>query len=60
MHDRATNVARVFSLIHREIELTRQLSREVSDMKYYYLGFYVHSCVKMRYKVITCSRSTDE
>jgi arginine-tRNA-protein transferase len=36
----------------KEIELTRQLSREIPDIKYYYLGFYVHTCVKMRYKVI--------
>jgi arginine-tRNA-protein transferase len=39
-------------LSYREIELTRQLSREIPDIKYYYLGFYVHTCVKMRYKVI--------
>ena len=36
----------------REIELTRRLAGEIPDMKHYYLGFYVHSCVKMRYKVI--------
>ncbi|CAF4615337.1 unnamed protein product [Rotaria sp. Silwood1] len=34
----------------KEIELTRQLAREIPDIKYYYLGFYVHTCVKMRYK----------
>ncbi len=36
----------------REIELTRQLASEIPEIKYYYMGFYVHSCVKMRYKVI--------
>ncbi|CAF3881837.1 unnamed protein product, partial [Rotaria sp. Silwood1] len=35
----------------KEIELTRQLAREIPDIKYYYLGFYVHTCVKMRYKL---------
>ncbi|CAF1414654.1 unnamed protein product [Rotaria magnacalcarata] len=34
----------------KEIELTRQLAREIPDIKYYYLGFYVHTCIKMRYK----------
>ncbi|CAF3705709.1 unnamed protein product [Adineta steineri] len=34
----------------KEIELTRKLAREIPDLKYYYLGFYVHTCVKMRYK----------
>lgn len=34
----------------KEIELTRQLARTIPDIRYYYLGFYVHSCVKMRYK----------
>ncbi|UJR28957.1 hypothetical protein I4U23_010174 [Adineta vaga] len=34
----------------KEIELTRQLAREVPEIKNYYLGFYVHTCVKMHYK----------
>ncbi|CAF1223886.1 unnamed protein product [Rotaria sordida] len=34
----------------KEIELTRRLAREIPDIKHYYLGFYVHTCVKMRYK----------
>ncbi|CAF2520543.1 unnamed protein product [Rotaria sp. Silwood2] len=34
----------------KEIELTRRLAHEIPDIKYYYLGFYVHTCVKMRYK----------
>eukprot|EP00731_Ephydatia_muelleri_P018197 Em0011g237a len=34
----------------REIEFTRKLYLGNSDFKYYYMGFYVHSCPKMRYK----------
>lgn len=41
-----------FGIYSREIEFTRQLSRQIADIKYYYLGYYVHSCVKMRYKVL--------
>ncbi|XP_043271014.1 arginyl-tRNA--protein transferase 1 [Venturia canescens] len=34
----------------REICLTRQLNKLASALKYYYMGFYIHSNVKMRYK----------
>ncbi|KAK9301253.1 hypothetical protein QLX08_006330 [Tetragonisca angustula] len=34
----------------REIYLTRQLNKVAKDLKYYYMGFYIHSCPKMRYK----------
>ncbi|RLU23926.1 hypothetical protein DMN91_004134 [Ooceraea biroi] len=34
----------------REVYLTRQLNKIVSDLKYYYMGFYIHTCPKMRYK----------
>lgn len=34
----------------REIALVRQLNKLDPSIKYYYLGFYVHSCRKMRYK----------
>lgn len=34
----------------REICLVRQLYRMSPDLKYYYMGFYIHSCPKMRYK----------
>ncbi|GFT91885.1 arginyl-tRNA--protein transferase 1 [Nephila pilipes] len=34
----------------REIALTRELSTKCSDLQYYYMGYYIHSCVKMRYK----------
>ncbi|KXS10717.1 arginine-tRNA--protein transferase 1, partial [Gonapodya prolifera JEL478] len=34
----------------REIAFTLNLSRLLPDLKYYYMGFYIHSCVKMRYK----------
>jgi len=34
-----------------EIAFTRQLQKEkCSALKYYYMGFYIHSCPKMRYK----------
>ncbi|CAF0861478.1 unnamed protein product [Brachionus calyciflorus] len=34
----------------REIEFVRQLSKIDPNIKWYYLGFYAHSCRKMRYK----------
>uniref|UniRef100_A0A672PVM9 Arginyl-tRNA--protein transferase 1 n=1 Tax=Sinocyclocheilus grahami TaxID=75366 RepID=A0A672PVM9_SINGR len=34
----------------REIAFTRQLQQQSPKLAYYYLGFYVHSCPKMRYK----------
>ncbi|XP_065152234.1 arginyl-tRNA--protein transferase 1 isoform X5 [Paramisgurnus dabryanus] len=34
----------------REIAFTRQLKKQSPKLSYYYLGFYVHSCPKMRYK----------
>ncbi|RXN09436.1 arginyl-tRNA-- transferase 1 isoform X1 [Labeo rohita] len=36
----------------REIAFTRQLQQQSPKLAYYYLGFYVHSCPKMRYKVM--------
>ncbi|XP_029676857.1 arginyl-tRNA--protein transferase 1 isoform X3 [Formica exsecta] len=34
----------------REVYLTRQFNKVASDLKYYYMGFYIHTCPKMRYK----------
>ncbi|XP_068617683.1 arginyl-tRNA--protein transferase 1 [Battus philenor] len=34
----------------REIAFTRHLHSLCPELKYYYLGFYIHSCRKMRYK----------
>uniref|UniRef100_A0A1I7U477 Arginyl-tRNA--protein transferase 1 n=1 Tax=Caenorhabditis tropicalis TaxID=1561998 RepID=A0A1I7U477_9PELO len=34
----------------REIEETRRLERHCAALKYYYMGYYIHSCPKMRYK----------
>ncbi|XP_046417336.1 arginyl-tRNA--protein transferase 1 isoform X5 [Neodiprion fabricii] len=34
----------------REVMLTRQLNKLVPNLKYYYMGFYIHTCLKMRYK----------
>ncbi|XP_062894767.1 arginyl-tRNA--protein transferase 1-like [Mobula hypostoma] len=36
----------------REIALTQRLNEKVPRMKYYYLGPYVHSCVKVKYKLL--------
>ncbi len=34
----------------REIAFTRQLNKMDPNIKWYYLGFYAHTCKKMRYK----------
>lgn len=34
----------------REIEFTRSLQRSLPELRSYYMGFYIHSCAKMRYK----------
>uniref|UniRef100_A0A3P9LVL7 Arginyl-tRNA--protein transferase 1 n=1 Tax=Oryzias latipes TaxID=8090 RepID=A0A3P9LVL7_ORYLA len=34
----------------REIAFTRQLQKQSPKLSFYYLGFYIHSCPKMRYK----------
>uniref|UniRef100_A0A6J0T557 Arginyl-tRNA--protein transferase 1 n=1 Tax=Pogona vitticeps TaxID=103695 RepID=A0A6J0T557_9SAUR len=34
----------------REIAFTRQLHEKAPDLSYYYMGFYIYSCPKMRYK----------
>lgn len=34
----------------REVSLVRSLVKECPELKYYYLGYYIHSCPKMRYK----------
>ncbi|XP_066246856.1 arginyl-tRNA--protein transferase 1 isoform X2 [Euwallacea similis] len=34
----------------REIQLVQDLQPQIPDLKYYYMGFYIHSCPKMRYK----------
>ncbi|XP_041921571.1 arginyl-tRNA--protein transferase 1 isoform X4 [Alosa sapidissima] len=34
----------------REIAFTRQLQKQSPKLCHYYLGFYIHSCPKMRYK----------
>ncbi|KAG7198710.1 hypothetical protein KM043_001702 [Ampulex compressa] len=34
----------------REVYLTRQLNKVANNLKYYYMGFYIHTCPKMRYK----------
>ncbi|KAM8923827.1 arginyl-tRNA--protein transferase 1 [Pelodytes ibericus] len=34
----------------REIEFTRDLHKQAADLCHYYMGFYIHTCPKMRYK----------
>ncbi|XP_050298320.1 arginyl-tRNA--protein transferase 1 isoform X4 [Anthonomus grandis grandis] len=34
----------------REVQLVQELQTEIPNLKYYYMGFYIHSCPKMRYK----------
>ena len=34
----------------REIEWVRDASRTCGSLRYYYLGYYIHACPKMRYK----------
>lgn len=45
---------------HREIAFTKQLQKQSPKLSYYYLGFYIHSCPKMRYKVWIISRRLAE
>ncbi|XP_034950471.1 arginyl-tRNA--protein transferase 1 [Chelonus insularis] len=33
-----------------EVRLVRELNKTVPDLKYYYMGYYIHSIPKMRYK----------
>ncbi|XP_076669911.1 arginyltransferase 1 isoform X1 [Andrena cerasifolii] len=39
----------IFSCL-REVYLTRQLNKVADSLKYYYMGFYIHTCPKMQYK----------
>uniref|UniRef100_A0A183E347 arginyltransferase n=1 Tax=Gongylonema pulchrum TaxID=637853 RepID=A0A183E347_9BILA len=34
----------------REIAFVRELMKERPELHYYYMGYYIHSCAKMRYK----------
>ncbi|XP_062927985.1 arginyl-tRNA--protein transferase 1 isoform X2 [Mobula hypostoma] len=39
----------VYSAV-REVAFTTELQKTVPDLCYYYMGFYIHSCPKMKYK----------
>ncbi|KPM09231.1 arginyl-tRNA-protein transferase 1-like protein [Sarcoptes scabiei] len=39
----------------REIALVRRYRRLVPELRYYYMGYYIHRCPKMRYKVSSLS-----
>lgn len=34
----------------RELQLVRQLNERCPALRHYYMGYYIHSCPKMRYK----------
>lgn len=34
----------------REVQFTKELHEKDAAIEYYYMGFYIHSCPKMRYK----------
>ncbi|KAL1238105.1 Arginyl-tRNA--protein transferase [Trichinella pseudospiralis] len=34
----------------KEIELTRHLAKIIPQLHFYYMGYYIHNCPKMRYK----------
>lgn len=34
----------------REVQFVQSLAQSVPTLKFYYMGFYIHSCPKMRYK----------
>jgi arginine-tRNA-protein transferase len=34
----------------KEIEWVQETMKKVPELKYYYMGFYIHTCAKMRYK----------
>jgi len=38
------------SYFFSELAFVKQLQLELPSVEYYYLGFYIHSCPKMRYK----------
>lgn len=40
----------VLVLFYREIAFCRSLHHSAPALRYYYMGFYIHSCPKMRYK----------
>ena len=39
------------SLFYRELHFTRSLQRTTPSIESYYMGFYIQSCPKMKYKV---------
>lgn len=34
----------------KELQLVRELNKYVPSLQYYYMGYYIHTCPKMRYK----------
>ncbi len=40
----------------REIQWVQSVQKACPALKYYYMGFYIHTCPKMKYKVLVCHR----
>jgi len=47
----------VFSAM-KEIEWIKQIQPTAPQLKYYYMGFYIHDCTKMKYKVTAQQHNT--
>lgn len=48
---RAINIVQLVPLsFRRELQLVRELHKFLPSLQYYYMGYYIHSCPKMRYK----------
>jgi len=42
----------------KEIEWVANVQLSAPQLKYYYMGFYIHDCVKMKYKVLQHRNTT--
>jgi arginyl-tRNA--protein-N-Asp/Glu arginylyltransferase len=38
--------------MYREILFTQQLHQHAPSLQWYYMGYYIHTCQKMKYKVV--------
>ncbi|XP_003375804.1 arginyl-tRNA--protein transferase 1 [Trichinella spiralis] len=41
---------KIIAVAMKEIELTRHLAKIIPQLHFYYMGYYIHNCPKMRYK----------
>lgn len=49
-HLYCSKIVEIYILCYREVEFTRALYQKMPSIQNYYMGFYIHSCPKMRYK----------